>query len=87
MNNRLKNQNLLIDYFNKVNVPTDRLQEVEVYNGRNNRVPALRLICKDEQEFKYHSSAFYYADKKGGEFFQYDERVLKLVITIKDGWN
>ena len=85
--NRKANESLLMDYFSKVNVPTERLQKVQVYNGRNNLVPALQLTCKDIQEFDYHKSSFFFADKKGGDFCQYDARFFKLVITIKDEWN
>lgn len=84
---RQENEAKLLDYFTKVNIPTDRLQKVEIYNGRNNRVPALQLICKDEQEFNYHQTAFFYADSKGGDFFQCNFSLNILRITIKDGWN
>jgi len=87
LNNRLQNENLLLDYFKRVNVPVERLQKVEVCNGRNNLCSAFKLICKDDQEYNYHKSSFYYATDKGGDFFQNDPRFFVLVITIKDGWH
>lgn len=87
LNTRLKNELLLMDYFKKVNVPTDRLQKVEVLNGRNCKCSALRLVCNNEDEFNYHRTAFYGAYRNGGEFFQYDARRFELTSTINDGWN
>ena len=85
LNNRTENEKLLIDYFNKVNVPVNRLEKVEVFNGRNNKCEALRLICSNEEEFNSHKSSFHFATNNGGDFFTY--RHLALTITIKDGWN
>ncbi len=85
LNTMLENETLLMNYFKKVNVPIDRLQKVEVFNVRNCKCSALTLRCDNEQEFNYHKLAFYYADKKGGDSFQYSNR--NLTITIKDGWN
>jgi hypothetical protein len=81
----LQNETLLMDYFKKVNVPTDRLQKVEVFNGRNCKCSALTLRCKNEQEFNSHKSAFYFANQKGGDYFTYSNN--NLTITIKDNWN
>ena len=85
LNTMLENETLLMDYFKKVNVPVDRLQKVEVFNGRNCKCSALTLRCNNEQEFNNHKLAFYYANKKGGDSFQYSK--MNLTITIKDGWN
>lgn len=82
----LKNETLLMDYFKKVNVPTDRLQKVEVFNFRNRKCSALTLRCNNEQEFNSYKLAFYYARQKGGDYFTYSNNKY-LTITIEDGWN
>lgn len=86
-NSRKKNESLLMDFFQKVNVPVNRAQKIQTINGRNCKCMAIQLICESREEFMYHKNSFAFAVKKGGDFFQYNERILKLVITIKDGWN
>ena len=84
---RVANEARLMDYFKDVDVPTDRLFKSEIYNARNRKCTALTLNCNNEQEFNYHKTSFFYADKKGGEFFQCNYKFYSLTITIKDNWN
>ncbi len=86
---RKNNEAILLEYFSKVGILTASLKKATGFNARNNEVEFLTLECASVSEFDYHKSSFFYANKKGGDYFTWTKVAEKyyLSISISDEWN